>query len=254
MSTTYYSLFFFFIGTFFGSFYNVVGLRLPKKESIAFPPSHCTKCNYRLKILDLIPIFSFLFLKGKCRKCREEISYIYPFVELFTGVMFFISYIVFGFSIELAVSLIFVSMMSIVIVSDTKYMIIPDEIIVFFFMVLIVLSFVINGPHGWMGIISDAFVPFTFMLLIKLLGDFLFKKETLGGGDIKLLLIIGLLLGWENALISVFVGAILAFPISLYFYFKDKEHMLPFGPYLCLGAIILYYLGLSALDIFRLFY
>ena len=82
----------------------------------------------------------------------------------------------------------------------------------------------------------------------------MFKKETLGGGDIKLMLIIGLLLGWANAILSVFIGAFIAFPISIYYYFKDKEHMLPFGPYLCLGALLLHYIGMSAIEIIRLFY
>ena len=254
MGTTFYSLFFFFSGLFFGSFFNVVGLRLPNKESIVLPPSHCQNCNYRLKFLDLIPVFSFLFLNGKCRNCKKEISFIYPFVELFTGMMFFVSYIVFGLSIELLISILFVSMISIVIVSDTKYMIIPDEVIIFFLIVFLIIAFVINEPSNWLNVLLDGFIPFVFMLLIKLFGDFIFKKETLGGGDIKLLLIIGLLLGWENALISIFLGAILAFPVSFFFYFKDKEHMLPFGPYLCIGGLLLYFFGLEALEIFRLFY
>lgn len=254
MYTTIYSIFFFLIGTIFGSFFNVVGYRLPKKESIAFPPSHCTKCNNKLKTFDLIPILSYLFLGGKCRKCKEEISILYPLMELLTGLLFFTSYMIFGLSIQLIISLLFISFLIIVFVSDIRYMIIPDEVTTFFLIAIVLAIFIINGLGIWKDILLDVFIPFIFLILIKILGDKVFKKETLGGGDIKLMLIIGAFLGWENAIIAVFLGSIIAFPISLVFYFKDKEHMLPFGPYLCTSALIISYLGMSALEIIRLFY
>lgn len=253
MIITLYSFFFFLIGTIFGSFFNVVGYRVPKKESIAFPPSQCPKCKNRLKPLELIPIFSYLFLGGKCKHCKTEISIMYPYIELLTGLLFFISYLVFGISIELLISLLFVSLSIIVIVSDLRYMIIPNEFIIIFYILVLLTRFLVNDFN--IGtILLDSISPFLFLYLIKIFGDALFKKETLGGGDIKLMLIIGLLLGWANAILSIFIGTFIAFPIAVYYYFKDKEHMLPFGPYLCFGALLLHYIGMSALEIIRLFY
>ena len=94
----------FILGIIFGSFYNVVGLRLSKEESIVFPPSHCTSCNHKLSPLDMVPIFSYIFLKGKCRYCSKHISIKYPLFELLTGILFVLSYVKFGFTINTIVS------------------------------------------------------------------------------------------------------------------------------------------------------
>jgi leader peptidase (prepilin peptidase)/N-methyltransferase len=251
---TVYAIFFFVIGTVLGSFYNVVGYRVPKKQSIVYPPSHCTKCKKRLGILELIPIFSFLFLGGKCKKCKKEISIIYPYIELLTGLLFFTSYMLFGLSIELAFSLLFISFCIIVMVSDLRYMIIPDEFIIIFLIAITIVRFMISGFLEWNTIILDSIIPFAFIFLVKEFGDALFKKETLGGGDIKLMLIVGVLLGWSNAIIAVFLGAILAFPIAIYYFYKDKKHMLPFGPYLCIAALFIHYIGMNSLEIIKLLY
>lgn len=254
MLTTIYSILFFFTGTIFGSFFNVVGYRLPKKESISFPPSHCTKCKKRLGPLELIPIFSYIFLNGKCKKCKTEISIIYPFIELLTGLLFFISYFIFGISLELLISLLFVSLCIIVIVSDIRYMIIPNEIIIVFYLMILIVKLILNNFNEIPLLLVDSIFPFIFLYLIKLFGDKVFKKETMGGGDIKLMLIIGLILGYANGIISIFIGTFIAFPISLFYYYKDKEHMLPFGPYLCIGALLIHYIGMSAFEILKLFY
>lgn len=254
MLTTLYSIFFFITGTIFGSFFNVVGYRVPKKESIAFPPSHCTKCKNRLGILELIPIFSYLFLGGKCKHCKKEISIMYPYIELFTGLLFFLSYIVFGLNIKLLYSLMLVSLSSIVLVSDFKYMIIPNEFIIVFYILAFIFRLLINGFSNIPIMLIDSIIPFLFLYLIKIFGDKIFKKETLGGGDIKLMLILGLFLEWDNSIISIFLGTFIAFPIAIYYYLKNKEHMLPFGPYLCLGALLIHYIDMTSIEILRLFY
>ena len=128
MEIIYMTLFFIY-GIVFGSFFNVVGLRVPKKESIVSPPSHCTACHRKLGILDLIPVFSYLFLHGKCRGCDAKISPIYPFMEFVTGVLFMLAYVMLGFSWELTVALIFISLLVIITVSDIAYMLIPDKVL-----------------------------------------------------------------------------------------------------------------------------
>ena len=237
---TYYLIVFFIFGTVLGSFYNVVGYRLPKNESVMFPSSHCTNCGHELGILELFPIFSFLFLGGKCKKCKQKISWFYPIFEFISGVLFALSYYIFGFSIELLISLTFLSTLLIVVISDYHYMIIPDEILIVSIILLITEIFLLNGFKGVFTSIINGIISFVIMFLIKKLGDFLFKKESMGGGDIKLMFVFGLVLSWPIALISVFLGSFIGLPVSLYILGTKKNHEIPFGPFLSLGAVILF--------------
>ena len=132
-----YTVFFTIIGLVFGSFFNVVGLRVPKGESIVTPPSHCDKCNRRLMAIDLVPVFSYLFLGGKCRTCGAKIGFFYPLMELLTGILFAFAYIQFGLTLELAVALLFSSLLVIITVSDIAYMLIPNKVLLPFAIVLL---------------------------------------------------------------------------------------------------------------------
>lgn len=231
---------FFIVGIIFGSFYNVVGYRIPKGESILYPSSHCTKCKHELKPLELIPIFSFLFLGGKCKKCHTKISWFYPIFEFLTGIAFVLSYVCFGLSLECLYSIVFISMLIIIIISDYQTMIIPDSILIFFSLLLIFIKYFISGIDSIGISILHAILAFIFMLLLRFLGDFLFKKESLGGGDIKLLAVFGLVLGFPLSIVSVFLSAFIALPISLIILKIKKSHEIPFGPFLALAAIIIF--------------
>ncbi len=235
----YYAITFFIFGTIFGSFYNVVGYRLPKGESIMFPPSHCTNCNHRLGPLELIPIVSFFIQGRKCKNCHQKISWFYSFFEFSCGLLFALSYLIFGFSLELLIALTFISMLCIIVLSDYEYMIIPDEVLIFFGACLIIEYFIkdgvlMTGEHILQGILA-----FFTMWGIKKFGDFLFKKESMGGGDIKLMFIFGLVLGYPLAILSIFLGSIIGLPISLILVARKSNHEIPFGPFLSLGALIL---------------
>ncbi len=120
------------LGLVLGSFYNVVGLRVPKKESLIKPPSHCPQCGRRLAYRDLVPVFSWLFLKGQCRTCKAPIPAFYPIMELATGLLFVLMLWRFGLSGELFVALALVSLLIIITITDLKYMLIPDKILLFF--------------------------------------------------------------------------------------------------------------------------
>lgn len=233
------SIYLFIIGTVFGSFYNVVGYRLPNGDSIAFPPSHCPNCNYKLKFWELIPIISFIFQKGKCTNCKEKISFIYPFFEGLTGILFVLSYLSFGLTPKLIIALTFISMLIIIIVSDYEYMIIPDEVLIFFGILLFIEILLINGPLIALKSILHGLIAFIIMFLLKKFGDFIFKKESMGGGDIKLLFIFGMVLTSPIAILSIFLGSLIGLPISLIMLKKDNSHIIPFGPFLAAGAIIL---------------
>jgi len=237
---------FFILGTIFGSFYNVVGYRVPKGESLIYPPSHCPKCQHRLKPFELIPILSFLFLKGKCHSCKAKISWFYPIFESFSGLTFALSYIIFGFSLECLFSIVFISMLLIIIISDYQTMIIPDIILIVFSFILIILKFFMSGIDEIGISLLHGLCAFMFMFSLKILGDFLFKKESMGGGDIKLLGVFGLVLGFPMSVISVFLAAIIALPISIIILKLKNNHEIPFGPFLAISAIIIF---LSKIDI-----
>lgn len=237
----YYSLIllFFIFGTIFGSFYNVVGYRIPKGESILYPASHCPKCNHKLKPLELIPILSYIFLRGKCSKCKEKISWFYPLFEFLTGVMFALSYMVFGLSLECALSIVFISMLMIIIISDYQTMIIPDSVLIIFGIIILIIKYFIVGYPSILYSLLDGIIAFIFMLALKLFGDFLFKRESMGGGDIKLLGIFGIMYGWFLSIFTVFLAALIGLPISLILLKKNKSHEIPFGPFLAIAAILI---------------
>ena len=232
-------LLFFVVGTIFGSFYNVVGYRVPKGESLLYPSSHCTKCNHKLGPLELIPILSFLFLGRKCKKCKAKISWFYPIFEFTSGVLFALSYYVYGFSLECLLSIVFISMLLIIIISDYQTMTIPDSILIVFSAMIIIIKFFIGGFEVVGISLLHALGAFIFMLLLKLFGDFLFKKESMGGGDIKLLAVFGLMFGFLMSIISVFIAAIIGLPISLIIMKKNTSHEIPFGPFLAISAILI---------------
>lgn len=229
---------FFLLGTIFGSFYNVVGSRLPKGESIIRPASHCTICNHKLGPLELIPILSYLIQGGRCRHCKNKISPSYLGFELFCGALFLISYLVFGFSYELILSLTFVSMLDIIIVSDLEQMIIPDSVLIIFGLLIVIEKCYINGVDSILPTLGSGLIAFAVMFGLKIFGDIIFKQESMGGGDIKLLGIFGLMLGWSNALITIIVAAFIGLPISLIAINFKKTHIVPFGPFLSLGALV----------------
>ena len=236
---------FFIIGAIFGSFYNVVGYRIPKGESLLYPSSHCTKCNHKLGPLELIPILSFMFLGGKCKNCKEKISWFYPIFEFSSGVLFALSYVVFGFSLECLLSIAFISMLLIIIISDYQTMTIPDSILIFFTALIIIIKTFTIGISGVGIALLNGVASFIFMLLLKLFGDFLFKRESMGGGDIKLLAVFGLVMGFPMSIVSVFLAAIIGLPISIILVKKNSSHEIPFGPFLAISAIIITLLNID---------
>lgn len=234
----YYMIVTFIFGTVLGSFYNVVGYRLPKGESLISPPSHCPKCNHRLGASELVPIFSYLFQKGKCKNCKSKISLFYPIFEFTSGLLFMISYLIYDFHIEFFIAITFISMLLIVIISDYQTMIIPDEVLIFFSLLLVIELFIKNGFDVYINVLNGL-IAFGIMFLLKLFGNFLFKKESMGDGDIKLMFTFGLVLGWQLSIITIFLASFIGLPISLYVLYKNKTNIIPFGPFLSVAAIIM---------------
>ena len=234
-----YATYFFIIGTVLGSFYNVVGYRLPRGESLVTPRSHCPNCNHELTPLELIPILSFLFHGGKCKNCKQEISWFYTIFELLTGILFAVSFLIFGFSIDLLIALAFVSMSVIIIISDYQTLTIPDSVLVFFGILFMLFKYLAGGVEELINSIIGGILAFFIMFMIKKIADFCFKKESMGGGDIKLMFVFGLVFGCELSILSVFIGSIVGLPISLLFLKYKNTNIVPFGPFLCIGALII---------------
>ena len=240
---------FFIIGTVMGSFYHVVATRLSMEESIIKPGSHCPRCNHFLRWYENIPIISYLMLKGRCSECGSKIPLSYLVVEIVTGALFAVCYHVFGISIELLIGIIFISSLVIVIISDIEYMIILDEILIVSTLVVAVIYVIFLGLEQAAYHIYSGVGAFVIMYSIKLLGDKLFKKESLGGGDIKLMFLFGMVLGLPMSVCTIFLATFIAFPVALIILFSNKENVIPFGPFLSMAAMIIYISGVEIMDI-----
>ena len=249
---TLYIIYFFICGTVFGSFYNVVGYRVPKGMSIIHPGSHCPSCNHKLTSIELIPILSYIIQGGKCKNCKTHIPMFYPCFELMTGLLFVVAYLIFGLTWQLLIAVTFLSILIIVILSDFKYMIIPDELLlVGIIMIIAEKSLLFSSTTAFNALISGI-VAFAVMLFIQLLGDFIFKKESLGGGDIKLMFFIGLCLPLPISVLPIFLGTFIALPISIIMMIIKKDHMLAFGPYLSVAAIALFLLQVTSESFYQI--
>lgn len=249
----YYMIVFFIFGTIFGSFYNVVGDRLPEGKSIIKPSSHCPKCGHKLTPLELIPIFSYLLQRGKCKGCGSKIPIMHPLFEFVSGLLFALAYLSFKMTPQFLIALTFISILLIIFVSDIEYMIIPDEVLIVGLIILAIEKFFMFGIKNVLYSLLDGVICFIIMFLLKKLGDFLFKKESMGGGDIKLLFVFGFVLGWPMAIISIFIGSIIGLPLSLIVISKKASHEIPFGPLLSMGAVIILLLQINIEKVLSLF-
>ena len=248
---------FFIFGSIMGSFYHVIATRVSNGLSIVKPASHCEVCKHELKWYELIPIVSYIIQGGKCRSCKTKLPISYIFMEICTGILFAVCYNEFGISIETIVALVFVSSLIIIIISDIEYMIILDEVLIVAIAAIIGLyildgiltSGVSTGLYETSIKILYGVGAFVTMLLIKKLGDLMFKQESLGGGDIKLMFLVGLVIGYEMAICNIFFATFLAFPIALFLLISKKDNIIPFGPFLSMSAILLYIWGINFTDI-----
>jgi len=236
-----YLIIFFIFGNLFGSFLTVVGMRLPRREPFLLNRSYCDSCHHQLSFLDMIPMLSYLFLRGKCRYCGEKISEVSTYMEFFTGVLFALSYYVFGFSYQLFIALGIIAMLIIISVSDISYLIIPDEVLIFFSGYFLIVKCLGEGLNAALLSILSGVALFAVMYGIMLLGNFIFKKESLGGGDVKMMFVFGVVLNPILGLFVIFLGSFLALPVSLIILLKQKKNLVPFGPFLLISFAFIYF-------------
>ena len=259
-------IFIFSLGAIIGSFLNVVIHRVPNEESIVFPNSACPKCGNAIKFYDNIPVLSWLILGGKCRNCKEKISFRYPAVELLTALLFILTFSQIGPTAFLPVALIFVTTIIALVFIDAENMILPDVInyplLVFALLVRLIFPLFISAEFftdlnfapltmlktypvwlvSLLGAILGGLVGGGFLWLVGFIWEKLRGVEAMGLGDVKIMFAVGALLGWRLTLLSIFLGAFSGAIIGLFLIFRQKEKdfqaQIPFGVFLGIGSIL----------------
>jgi len=236
----------FFFGLCIGSFMNVCIFRLPKSKSILRPPrSMCPQCDAMIASYDNIPIVSYVLLRAKCRHCRAPIAIRYPLVELMGGLFALCVYLRFGLTLEGLIYYAFIVALLVITFIDIDHQIIPDRItlpgIPVFFLAALVLP-QMTPLNSLFGLLLGGGT----LLLIGLAYQLITQKEGMGGGDIKLLAMIGVLLGWEGVLFTVFTASAVGTLAGLVAMLQQRKGMklaIPFGPFLSIGAITYIFFG-----------
>ncbi len=244
-------------GLLVGSFLNVCIWRMPRSQSIAWPGSHCPSCSKPIRWHDNIPVLAWCWLRGKCRFCPSRIPVRYPIVELLGGLAGFAAFSHWSGAYAVAAAVIFWALI-VVIWIDWEHQIIPDEISVggivlglafsFFFPVWVSGS---EGVAGWRSLLWSAAGLLTgggILYLMAVVGEKVFKKEAMGGGDVKLLAAIGAFFGWKGALFALFAGSVAGSFAGLAVKYTLKKEAIPFGPYLALGTVLHMFWGEAILS------
>ncbi len=255
MGNTLHLVISFLFGAAIGSFLNVVILRLPEKASIVFPASHCPSCKAPLAWYENVPIVSYVFLRGKCGHCKTSISLQYPVVELCMGLLSTAVIYKFGLTFSAAGYFLFCASLVAIIWIDIRHQIIPDSISLPGIVIGFLFSFI--APHlTWLdsliGLVAGGGILYSIALLYYLLK----KQQGMGGGDIKLLAMIGAFLGWQSLLFVIFtsslIGTMVAVPIMLTEK-KGVKTKIPFGPFLSIAALIYLFFDQQILYYFSLY-
>lgn len=223
----------FLYGIVIGSFLNVCIYRIPKRESLAKVRSHCMSCGYQLRWYDLIPVFSYLFLRGQCRRCKEHISIQYPLVETLNGVLYVLIFLVNGWSIDSVIYCLLVSALIVLSVIDFRTYEIPFGINLF----ILALGLIHLGFHlgDWVTYVVGLFAVSLFLGIVY----FISGGRAIGGGDVKLMAAAGLLIGWKLSVFALVTGCILGSVIHLIrMRVSGEGKVLAMGPYLAAGIFL----------------
>lgn len=239
-------LFVFFLGAILGSFLNVCIYRLPKRESILSPPSHCLHCGEPIRFYDNIPIVSYLLLRGKCRHCKEHIPFRYPVVEGLSGLLSLALSMKYGLTVQSLLFLLFSAALITITFIDLDYQIIPDIISIpgIFFGIGANLFYPIK--ISWLESLFGILIGGGFLLLVAIGYKWLTGREGMGGGDIKLLAMVGAWLGWKAIPFILFSGSLIGVLIgggSGLISKRGLRSKIPFGPFLSISSIIYIFFG-----------
>lgn len=243
----------FVFGALIGSFLNVCIYRIPRDISIVLPSSRCPSCNNPIRAWDNIPILSYLFLAGRCRYCKARISMRYPFVEGLNGLLYVALLWRYGFSPDFVAYCLLASTLIVITFIDLDFQIIPDRITLPGIPLgLLAGSFLLPDPFlravplGYMSSLIGAASGFFFYYLVAFLSLKLLRKEGMGGGDIKLMAMVGGFLGWKSVILTTFIGSLSGSVIGILMMLlkgRGRGTLIPFGPFLAFGAIVSLFFG-----------
>ena len=229
------------LGLAIGSFLNVLIYRLPRKIAFISDRSKCPGCDTRIKWYQNVPLVSYLFLAGKCANCKKRISVRYPLVEALNALVYLYFYWQFGLSYEFAVFSFLLTVLLVIFFIDLDFQIIPDVITLPGILFGLALSF-LPGGIGIYAALIGMLVGGGSLFLIAMLGDWLFKKESMGGGDIKMAAMLGAFLGWQKILLIFISSSVIGLVVSLIMMSFSaklrKERVIPFGPFLAVAAVL----------------
>jgi leader peptidase (prepilin peptidase) / N-methyltransferase len=241
----FWGVVFFVLGAAIGSFLNVCIWRIPEGKSIVFPASHCPKCGKSIRPYDNIPVLSWLILRGRCRDCGESISARYPLVELLTALLSLAMYWMYGPSPAYLAAFLFATALIVITFIDFDHQIIPDVISLPGIPVFFLLAVFVMGI-GFLDALLGILIGGGFLYLIAVGYELLTKREGMGGGDIKLLAMIGAFLGWKSLFFVVFMSSILGAAVGIALILikgKDMKYAVPFGPFLSIAAVLYLFVG-----------
>lgn len=237
---TIVTVIFFIYGLVFGSFFNVVGLRVPNGTLFAQTRSYCDTCQRTLTWKELIPVWSFLRQRGHCRQCKEKISWLYPIMELATGLLAAITYYRYGWSEQTLLGILLIALIIPITVSDIAYRKIPNKLLLFFTPFFLVLRILYPQP-SFLASVLGAILAFSLVFVIILLSN-----GGMGAGDLKYFILLGFIFGPVLFLLLFFLatlyGAIIGF-IMMKLKKGNRKMTIPFGPYIGLSALTVFYFG-----------
>ena len=242
---TIFAIFAFALGAAVGSFLNVCIYRLPAGESVVSPPSRCPGCGSKIRPWDNIPVLSWLLLRGRCRACGGRISARYPLVELLNGLLTLALFLKFGPTPTFLVLFVFCSALVAITFIDLDHQIIPDAISLPGIVVGFACSFFLPWL-GWKSSLIGIVAGGGSLLLVAWLYELFAKKEGMGGGDVKLLAMMGAFLGWRAVPFIIFASSLIGSVIGVTLMVvqkKDAKLAIPFGPFLALGAVLYIFFG-----------
>lgn len=229
-------------GALFGSFLNVCIVRLPKNESVVSPRSRCPSCGLMVAWYDNVPVVSWLLLRGKCRGCRLPISPLYPVVELLVALLWGWMAWRHGFGLEGLRGAVFGTLLIGIAFTDAREYIIPNEFSLGG-LVLGLLLAAAGGLAAFQVAVLGAAIGFGLLWLVGAAGTWAFKEEAMGGGDIKMMAMVGAFVGWQGVLLTIFLGALVGTLVFLPLMLMGRKKLVPFGVFLAMGAVATYLFG-----------
>ena len=237
-------------GAVIGSFLNVCIVRLPAEQSVVRPRSRCPQCGYQIPWYDNVPVVSWLLLRGRCRSCRASIAALYPLVELATALIWAGMFWRLGPTLAAGAGAFFCTVLLGIALTDAREYIIPDEFTIGGLIVGLLIA-AVGGAQALFHAAIGAAAGFALLWIVGQAGTWAFKEEAMGGGDIKMMAMVGAFLGWQGVLLTIFLGALAGTVIFLPLTLLGKKRLVPFGVFLALGAAITYLVGPAIIRWYR---